>query len=100
MAEEEKERIIIPDENGEEHLFEILFTFEVDETGHSYMTVVPVGDEKAEDEDGEVEVYAFRFEDKGENEEDLALFPVETDEEWEMIEEMLHTFSEEEENAE
>ena len=28
MALEEKERIIIPDENGDEHLFEVLFTFD------------------------------------------------------------------------
>lgn len=94
MAKDEKERIIIPDENGEEHLFEVLFTFDVDETGKSYMTVVPVGDEHAEDE--EVEVFAFRYEDKGDNDDDLELYPVETDEEWEMIEEMLNTFSEEE----
>ena len=57
MALEEKERIIVPDENGEEHLFEVLFTFDVDETNQSYIAVVPV--EQSEDE--EVEVYAFRY---------------------------------------
>ncbi len=51
MAKEEKERIIIPDENGEEHLFEVLFTFDVEETGKSYMVLEPVG---ASDEDEEV----------------------------------------------
>lgn len=95
MALEEKERIIIPDENGDEHLFEVLFTFDVDDTEQSYIAVVPV--EQAEDE--EVEVYAFRYEEK-ESDEDLSLFPIEDDEEWEMVEEMLQTLAEEEEEEE
>ncbi|WP_182200504.1 DUF1292 domain-containing protein [Paraliobacillus salinarum] len=90
MALEEKERIIIPDENGEEHLFEVLFTFDIDENGQSYIAVVPV--EQKDDE--EVEVFAFRYEDK-ENEDDLALFQIETEEEWQMVEEMLNTLTDE-----
>lgn len=93
MAKDERERIVIPDENGEEHLFEVLFTFDVDETGHSYMVLEPAGNNDNDEE--EIEVFAFRFEDNGE-EDDLALFPIETDEEWEMVEEMLNTFAEEE----
>lgn len=96
MAKQEKERIVIPDENGEEHLFEVLFTFDVEETSKSYMVLEPVG---ASDADEEVEVFAFRFED-GEDEEDIALFPIETDEEWDIVEEMLNTFSEQEEDEE
>lgn len=88
MASEAGERIIIPDGNGEEHLFEILLTFDVDETGKSYMAVVPV--EQVEDE--EVEVYAFRYESEND---DISLFPIESDEEWEMVEEMLQTISDE-----
>lgn len=95
MALEEKERIIIPDENGDEHLFEVLFTFDVDDTEQSYIAVVPV--EQVEDE--EVEVYAFRYEEK-ESDEDLSLFPIEDDAEWEMVEEMLQTLAEEEEEDE
>ncbi|HHY72911.1 MAG TPA: DUF1292 domain-containing protein [Bacillus bacterium] len=98
MAKVEKERIIIPDEKGEEHLFEVLFTFDVEETGKSYMVVEPVG--ASEDEDEEVEVFAFRFEDQGDDEDDLALFPIETDEEWDIVEEMLNTFTEEEDKEE
>jgi uncharacterized protein YrzB (UPF0473 family) len=93
MALEEKERIIIPDENGEEHLFEVLFTFDVDQTKQSYIAVVPV--EQSEEE--EVEVYAFRYEEKENEDNDLSLFPIESDDEWEMVEEMLHTLAEEEE---
>ena len=91
MALEEKERIIIPDENGEEHLFEVLFTFDVDQTEQSYIAVIPV--EQAEDE--EVEVYAFRYEEKDDEHNDLSLFPIESDEEWDIVEEMLHTLADE-----
>lgn len=87
---EEKERIIIPDENGDEHLFEELFKFTVDETGKSYILLVPVGQEDDDDEEG-TEVLAFRYVDKGEDN-DLELYPIETDEEWDMVEEMLNTF--------
>ncbi|WP_017728596.1 DUF1292 domain-containing protein [Halalkalibacterium ligniniphilum] len=96
MAQEEKERIIIPDENGDEHLFDELFKFTVDETEKSYILLTPVG-ENEEDEEGETEVFAFRYEDKEDEENDIALFPIETDEEWAIVEEMLNTFTEEEE---
>ncbi|WP_339228231.1 DUF1292 domain-containing protein [Oceanobacillus sp. FSL K6-2867] len=93
MALEEKERIIIPDENGEEHLFEVLFTFDVDETGQTYIAVVPA--EQANDD--EVEVYAFRYEETDDT--DLSLFPIESDEEWDIVEEMLNTLADEEDES-
>ncbi|MGP4061619.1 DUF1292 domain-containing protein [Halobacillus litoralis] len=91
MALEKEERIIIPDENGEEHLFEVLFTFDVEQTGHSYIAVIPAEQKEGE----EVEVFAFRYEEKGNEEDDLALFQIESDEEWEMVEEMLNTLTDE-----
>lgn len=94
MALEEKERIIIPDENGEEHLFEVLFTFDIDETEQSYIAVVPV--EQKDDE--EVEVYAFRYEEKEKDDNDLSLFPIESEQEWQIVEEMLNTLANEEED--
>jgi uncharacterized protein YrzB (UPF0473 family) len=96
MTEQEKERIVIPDENGDEHLFDELFRFHVDATNKSYILVTPVGADEDEEEE-EVEVFAFRYEDREGEEDDIALFPVETDEEWEMVEEMLNTFQPEEE---
>ncbi|MFC4618101.1 DUF1292 domain-containing protein [Camelliibacillus cellulosilyticus] len=86
---EEEDRIIIPDENGEEHLFDVLFTFDVDETGKSYMVVRPT--ELPEDDDEYEEVFGFRYEDK---DGEFNLYPIETDAEWDMVEEMLNTFSE------
>ncbi|WP_096201392.1 DUF1292 domain-containing protein [Bacillus sp. FJAT-45350] len=92
--EQERERIIIPDENGDEHLFEELFKFSVDETGKSYILLVPVGDDEEDDEDG-VEVLAFRYEDEEGEDSDITLHTIETEEEWDMVEEMLNTFEEE-----
>jgi uncharacterized protein YrzB (UPF0473 family) len=92
MSLDEKERIIIPDETGKEHLFEVLFTFDVDETEQSYMVVVPVEQSDAEEQ----EVYAFRYEEPEGSEDDLTLYQIESEEEWEMVEEMLATFAQDE----
>lgn len=91
MGLEAKERIIIPDENGEEHLFEVLVTFDVEETKQTYIAVIPA--EQVEEE--EVEVYAFKYEIKDNDDNDLALFQIDSEEEWEMVEEMLHTLTDE-----
>jgi uncharacterized protein YrzB (UPF0473 family) len=85
------DRIVIPDENGDEHLFQVLFTFDVDATGNSYMVLAPEGSNESEDE--EIEVHAFRYEEPEGG--DLSLYPIETDEEWNMVEELLNTFAEE-----
>ncbi|WP_062049938.1 DUF1292 domain-containing protein [Bacillus sp. JCM 19034] len=96
MQNEEKERIVIPDENGDEHLFDELFRFHVDESDQSYILLTPVGSEQ-DDSDEEVEVFAFRFEDREGEENDIALFPLESDQEWDMVEEMLNTFTDDQE---
>jgi len=92
LALEPKERIIIPDENGEEHLFEVLATFDIDETKQTYIAVIPVEQKDAD----EVEVYAFRYEIKENDDNDLALFAIESDEEWDVVEETLRTLTDEE----
>ncbi|MCU9592926.1 DUF1292 domain-containing protein [Caldibacillus thermolactis] len=89
---EDANQITIIDEDGNEELCEILFTFESEEFGKSYVLYYPVSAE--EDEDGEIEIHASSFKpgkDQGE------LMPIETDEEWDMIEEMLATFMAEDE---
>ncbi|MCO7126380.1 DUF1292 domain-containing protein [Sporolactobacillus shoreicorticis] len=88
---EEQERIVIPEENGDENLFDVLFYFDVPETDKSYVVVVPA---EQDQEDEEQEVFAFRYE--GEDD-DFKLFPIDTDEEWDIVEEMINTFSDESE---
>ncbi|CAM3973018.1 DUF1292 domain-containing protein [Alkalicoccus chagannorensis] len=92
QPEGDDNKIVIPDEDGNEHLFEILFTFDVDSTEKSYMVLAPEGTNEDEEEE-EVEVHAFRYEESEGG--DISLFPIETEEEWDMVEELLNTFSEE-----
>lgn len=87
--QEEVERVIIPDQEGNEEVFEVLFKFDVEQTGKQYMLVIP------EEGDPEVdEVYAFRYE-EGDNEE-LALYLIEDDEEWDIVESTFQTILEDE----
>jgi len=89
-----QENITVVDENGNEQLCNILFTFESEEFKKSYVLYYPVGAD--EDEDEEIEIHASSFT-PNEDGNDGELLPIETDEEWEVIEEMLNTFLEEEE---
>ncbi|MBT2694146.1 DUF1292 domain-containing protein [Bacillus sp. ISL-55] len=81
--------ITVVDENGNEQLCEVLFTFDSDEFGKSYVLYYPVGAEDSDDE--EIEIHASAFTPSEDNE-DGELMPIETDAEWDMIEEMLETF--------
>ncbi|OMP67599.1 DUF1292 domain-containing protein [Domibacillus epiphyticus] len=89
-----EKQITVIDENGNEQLCEVLFTFDSDEFEKSYVLYFPVGAE--EDENEEIEIHASSFL-PGEDGEDGELQPIESDEEWEMIEEMLNTFLDDEE---
>ena len=89
--------ITVVDEDGNEQLYEVLFTFDSDEFEKSYVMYFPVGAE--EDENEEIEIHASAYIQNEEGAEG-SLQPIETDEEWDMIEEMLNTFLEEEEEEE
>lgn len=90
-----QENITIVDESGNEQLCNVLFTFESDEFGKSYVLYYPIGAE--EDENEEIEIHASSFV-PNEDGEDGELLPVESDAEWDMIEEMLSTFLDEQED--
>ncbi|REK75984.1 DUF1292 domain-containing protein [Paenibacillus pinisoli] len=84
MQYEEPEIIYIPDEEGNEEEFEVIMKFEVDDSDQKYMMVVPlIGADDEEDE-----VYAFRYEEDGD---DLKLYTIEDEEEWNMVEETFNT---------
>jgi len=86
MQYEEPEIIYIPDEEGNEEEFEVIMKFEVDGSDQKYMMVVPLNDSENDEEADEV--YAFRYEEDGE---DLKLFTIEDEEEWNMVEETFNT---------
>lgn len=81
---EEPEIIYIPDEEGNEEEFEVIMKFEVDGSDQKYMMVVPLTSENEEED----EVYAFRYEEDGD---DLKLYTIEDEEEWSMVEETFNT---------
>lgn len=84
---EEPEVIYIPDEDGNEEEFEVLMKFELDGSDQKYMMLVPA--------DGEAdvnEVYAFRYEENGD---DITLYTIDNEEEWNMVEETFHTLLDE-----
>ena len=72
--------LYVVDENGNEKQMTILFTFESDEYQRKYVVF-----EDPSKEDGEV--FASAYDDDGN------LLPVETDEEWSMIEEVIGAFA-------
>ncbi|GAK11343.1 DUF1292 domain-containing protein [Geomicrobium sp. JCM 19039] len=94
---EDNERIVIPDPDGEgEHVFEVMFTFEIDDTEKTYVVVTPVVDDE-EEEDEEVEIFAFQYEESADDPEGYTLHQIESDEEWEVVEETIATLLEEDE---
>ncbi|ATH92585.1 hypothetical protein ACH95_10255 [Bacillus glycinifermentans] len=90
-----EKNITIVDDKGNEQLCEVLFTFDSDKFDKSYVLYYPI---EAQD-DEEIEIHASSFI-PNENGEDGELMPIETDEEWDMIEETLNTFLADEEEEE
>ena len=76
------------DKDGNEIHFEVLFTFESDETKKNYMVYT----DNTKDENGNVRVYASVF---VPDKEPLELLPVETEREWKIIETILESIEEE-----
>jgi uncharacterized protein YrzB (UPF0473 family) len=97
MMNHDEKHITVVDDDGNEQLCEVLFTFDSDEFGKSYVLYYPVGAEEDDEDDIEIHASAFTPTEDGQ---DGELMPIESDEEWDMIEEVLNTFLEEEEEAE
>lgn len=76
------------DENGKEVVYDVLFTFENDETGKNYIAYT----DNTKDEKGNVQVYASTY-----NPEDpqSKLEAIESEKEWKVIETILETLQEE-----
>ena len=76
------------DREGKEIEFEILFTFESDETKKNYMVYT----DNTKDDEGNTKVYASVFNPEAEP---LELLPVETEREWKIIETIITSITEE-----
>ena len=77
----DEKQITIMDEDGNQHVMEILFTYEHEERGKKYVFLY--------EKDNPEEIIAMEYNDKGE------LFEIESDEEYEEVEEVFNTFMEE-----
>ncbi len=88
MIDEKDNKLTYVDENGNEVLCEILFTFHADEFNKDYVLFYPIGEE---DEDGNVNVMAAQYIEK-EGEAGGELFEVTNDDEWALIEEMMDLY--------
>ena len=76
------------DENGNEVVYDVLFTFECDETGKNYIVYT----DNSKDEAGNIEVYASIYHPEEGN---GRLEAIETEKEWKIIETILETLQEE-----
>lgn len=93
--EYDDELITLVDEEGNEELYKILITFESDEFEKSYVLLYPAVETDAE----ETELFAFSYEDPDAGLEGQ-LEDIETEEEWNMIEEVLGAFMADDEEEE
>ena len=76
------------DENGREVVYDVLFTFESEETGKNYIVYT----DNQKDETGNIEVYASIY---YPNDTHSKLEAIETEKEWKVIETILETLQEE-----
>ena len=83
----ESNTMIITDESGQEREVEILLTFEDESTGHSFVLFTDPQDEEGN-------VYAYRYDEDGN------LNEVTEESEWEMCQEVLGAFYNEDEEDE
>ncbi|MBE3596125.1 MAG: DUF1292 domain-containing protein [Hydrogenibacillus sp.] len=84
--------IYIADEDGTEQAYEILTQIDDEDSGKHYILVAALDGAEEEGEDESEEVLAFRYE---EDEEGMTLYPIETDEEWALVEEAFQTLVDE-----
>lgn len=95
MSEQEHndDFITLVDDQGNEELYKVLFTFDSDDYGKSYILLYPASAEN--DEQVDIQAYAYQSQDDGSEGE---LEPIEDDAEWDMVEEVLNTFLDDEGN--
>ena len=80
------------DENGNETVYDVLFTFESEETHKNYIVYT----DNTKDQQGNVEVYASIYDP---NDPHSRLEAIETEREWKVIETILETLQEQVRNV-
>ena len=80
---EERMTFKVKNSEGKEVEYEVLFTFQSDETNKNYMVYT----DDSKDENGKIRVYASSY---IPGDEVTELFPIETEEEWKIIDTILN----------
>jgi len=93
VMNEKENKIVVVNEEGKTIECDVLFTFESEETEKNYIVYT----DNTFDENGNIKVYANVFDPEGEKTE---LIPIESDREWEIINNILETIQEEARNDE
>ena len=83
-----KNSFTLIDENGNEVEYDVLFTFESEETNKNYIVYT----DQTKDDAGNIQVYASIYDP---NDPNSKLEPITTDKEWKVIETILSTLQEE-----
>lgn len=90
---EDEQLITLIDDKGNEELYQVLFTFDSEDYGKSYVLLYPQG--ASEDEEVEIQAFSFTPDANGDASQG-DLYPIEDDDEWDMVEEVLNTFLDDE----
>ena len=85
---DDKNSFKVINDKGEEIMCDILFTFDSEETGKSYIVYT----DNSKDQKGNIQVYASIYDPNAENQK---LEPITTEAEWKVIETILNTIQEE-----
>ena len=88
---EEKNTFKVKNEKGEEVTCEVLFTFDSEETKKSYIVYT----DNTTDKEGNIRVYASIYKPDSETQE---LLPIESEREWKIVETILESIQEENNN--
>lgn len=84
---------IVTDKDGKEIKYEILFTFESEETNKKYIVYT----DNELDKDNLIKTYASIYEEDGK---ELNIFPINDDKEWNLVEKLIEQATDEPETEE
>ena len=94
---DDEQLITLVDDKGNEELYKVLFTFDSEDYGKSYVLSYP--ESASDDEEVDIQAFSFTPDDNGDASQGN-LFPIEDDDEWDMVEEVLNTFLADDDDAE
>lgn len=90
QSPKDMDEVTLSDDQGNKEVYKILFTFDSEDYGKSYVFLYP----KADEDSDEVELQAYSFEPDANGDVTAGdLLPIEDEEEFDMVQEVLNTFT-------